>query len=411
MECENVREMRLSYKTSATIKIVALSSFVISCYWGNFASAPSVIKMFYALGIYIALGVFPYRSFKKNDFSRATNIIVAILLFLGIIQVFRSVFMPPVNEVIIGNKWTTLFFNEYTIFLFVPPLFVYLAFITSAPKLLMKTTKLYLIASIPFILLLKLPMAILTVYLLVFYPYVNKRYKFLILLSIASAIIDGFVNSRMLFIILFFAFASYIMIYKLEYPMLTKTFCVVFCVIPLILACSIMFSSIFEESLIKLVMDQVSSYNVEDSVSADTRTFLYSEMSDDLTRTGSWLWGKGAYSHYYSDYFMWSSTGDGDHYERLICEVPFLLFLLRSGGIYVIFYFSLLLIAIFKAIKSNNKFVKSIGVVAVGWYFNSFIGDINGCRFYHLAFFLLVGVCLSRQWREMNDSEIISLLK
>ena len=61
--------------------------------------------------------------------------------------------------------------------------------------------------------------------------------------------------------------------------------------------------------------------------------------------------------------------------------------------------------------QGNNKFVRSIGIIAAGWYLNSFVGDITGCKFYHIAFFLLIGCCLSRRWLNYTDIDIKRIMQ
>ena len=210
----------------------------------------------------------------------------------------------------------------------------------------------------------------------------------------------------MYLIVFFFSIMSYILVYVIKNSKLIYLFCFIFLVAPFLIVGSTMLFPNDGKS-----MFQIISSNVEDEeMNVDTRTFLYIEIAEDLTKNESWLLGKGAYSHYYSNYFSQNVEG-GDNEDRLMCEVPFLLLLLRSGLLYVIIYFCIIIIAVFKAIKSRNNFVKSLGVIMIGWYFNSFIGDISGCRLQHLALFLLLGVCLSPMWREKNNSELLSFLK
>ena len=66
-----------------------------------------------------------------------------------------------------------------------------------------------------------------------------------------------------------------------------------------------------------------------------------------------------------------------------------------------------MLYAVIKAIMyGKNRFVKCIAVVIIGWIFNSFICDMNGARFYHVVFFVLLGCCLSKRWLNYSDRQV-----
>ena len=394
------------HKIKRTIAIVAVSTMILSLYWGSFPQSPTYIKIIFSIGIWLAVQNFPYSLLKKNGFSKCENYLLYSLLALGLFQIFRSAFFPQAREVVIGNKYVSLFFNEYTSLIFIPPLFTFLGNSILSLKYLLKNTLRYIYIGLPFILLFKLSLAPLALYSIVFFPYVTKKNKYLIVFTRIESFLAGLTGGRMYLIVFFFSIMSYILVYVIKNSKLIYLFCFIFLVAPFLIVGSTMLFPNDGKS-----MFQIISSNVEDEeMNVDTRTFLYIEIAEDLTKNESWLLGKGAYSHYYSNYFSQNVEG-GDNEDRLMCEVPFLLLLLRSGLLYVIIYFCIIIIAVFKAIKSRNNFVKSLGVIMIGWYFNSFIGDISGCRLQHLALFLLLGVCLSPMWREKNNSELLSFLK
>ena len=388
-------------KIRQVIGIVSVSTMILSLYWGNFAQSPRFIKLIFSIGIWTAVITFPFSLLKKARFSRFDNLLLLFLLLMGIFQTLRSLFYTPPNEVVIGNKYVSLFFNEYTSLLFIPPLFTYLGISKHSPKYLFQSTIYYICIGLPFILLLKLPLASLAIYSIVFLPYVTNKYKILIILTILESILAGLTGGRMFLIVVFFAIMSFLLIYVIKNVVITYAFCVCFSFAPVLIISSTILSYNQDTSFFQKITSDVDN----EEMSVDTRTFLYVEVAEDLTNSDSWLLGKGAYSHYYSHYFSQNVEG-GDNEERLLCEVPFLLLLLRSGLIYVLVYFSLLLIGVFKSLKSNNKFVQSLGIIILGWYFNSFIGDVSGCKLQNLALFLLLGVCLSPKWRKMADRRI-----
>lgn len=132
-------------------------------------------------------------------------------------------------------------------------------------------------------------------------------------------------------------------------------------------------------------------------------------MASDLTKNDAWLIGKGANSRYYSRYF--SQVEDGDSSNRLTSEVPLLLFMLRGGLVYCMLYLSFFLLCIHRAVwKGKSRFINCIGIMLAGWFANLFVGDVNGCSFYHLIFFSLCGLALSSKWLNKSDSEIKQLI-
>lgn len=382
--------------------MVFLATMILTCYWGTFYEAPTIIKLFFSLLIWCALLFFPYILIINNDFSRATNFFLKALLLMGIAQTIRSALSTDPLLHAYGNKWLTLFLNEYTMFLFIPPIFVYLGNRDEGLFFLKKFTFSFLLIGLVFIVLLKLPLAEMAVFVGLFYPYVDRKYRILIIITIVEAILLGFIAVRSCFIVLFFTFSAYFLVYKLKKKIAIKLFCLFFTIAPIFLVFSILTLGESKESILNVVLEKVSPNS--DEMAVDTRTFIYLEMAEDLTDNESWMLGKGAYTHYYSTLFSRNSSDDSD---RMVSEVAFLNFLMHGGMIYVFFYFGLLLLGVYKGLKSNNKFVQSIAIIIIGWYFNSFIGTIIGCRFSHLAFFLLVGVCLSPHWRNRTDEDIM----
>lgn len=399
-------------KIEYIICIIAAATLIVSSFWGLFMMEPGIIKATYSLCIWLCVFIFPYKLIKSNHFIEFSNYLLKILLIMAIIQILRSVFSSEEYMYVIGNKWTTLFGNEYTSLLFLPPLFTYLGSLKYSIHILKKTTYFYLFIGLILSIFGKFPIAILSTYALAFYPYVNRKYKLLIIIAFLEAIIKSFFGNnptRMYLIVITFSLCAYFLVYILQNKKITKIFAIIVTISPITLFLPALFLPNHKTSTFQQMQEFIIQKSGNNDMAVDTRTFLYMEMADDLSKTDSWLLGKGAFSTYYSPYFDQSTISK---YGRISSEVPLLNYFLRGGILYIIIYFALILYAAFLGIwKGNNQFVQFIGVIALGWYFNSFVGDITGCRFYHIAFFILIGCCLSKQWLRLSNNRTNRLLK
>lgn len=404
--------MSTSSKTRSSIRIAAFTSLFISSFWGLYFMAPSSVKALYSMCMWISFALFPYVLIKHNDFTKTGNYFLGSLIIMAVIQILRSVVNSDPALDALGNKWVTLFGNEYTALLMLPPLFTYIGTLNYGVNLLKTTTYFYLVAGVVLSIFMKFPLSMISIFVVIFYPYVNKRFRILIIIAIIEAFIKATTGdnpTRMYIIIIGFALCSYVLVYIIKNVKLLKIFSAGVLISPLLLFVPILDFANQDETTFQKMQEYIIQKNNDESFSTDTRTFLYTEMAEDLTATDSWFFGKGAFSRYYSAFFDNSSIG---RFGRLSSEVPFLNYLLRGGICYVISYFGLLIYAIYLGIwKGKNKLVKSIAIIASGWYFNSFIGDITGCRFYHLAFFILLGCCLSRKWLNYTDEDIKFIVK
>lgn len=217
-------------------------------------------------------------------------------------------------------------------------------------------------------------------------------------------------GARVYFIFSLYALAAYLLCYRWHKKRLQKLLCIISILSPLVCFLPLFSDSAnAESSNFKVILDYVMGDDKNEDMKADTRTFLYLEMASDLTQNNAWIIGKGANSRYYSQYF--SGLNDGDSSNRLISEVPFLLFTLRGGMIYSILYLSFFLVCIYRSVwKGKSRFLNCIGIMLTGWFANLFVGDVNGCSFYHLILFSLCGLALSHRWLNMSDYEIKQLL-
>ena len=397
----------ISLRSNYSISLIAYATLVFASFWGLYAMAPGWAKALFSFCMWLAIFAFPYKLIRSNDFVSLSRWLLGILMVMTVLQILRTAFSDDRYLYLHGNKWFTLFGNEYTALMLIVPLFAYLGTLQNSVSTLMRVTYSYLLFGLFLSVLGKFPIAHLSIFVTLFYPYINKKYRFLIIAALAEALISATLlenTGRMFFLVLFFALCTYcVVMFKIKIKYL-KIFAVCIAIAPILMFIPTLTLSDGEESTFGKIQNYVLQKSGDDSLAGDTRTFLYIEMGEELTTSDAWLFGKGAYSIYYSPFF---DSGGTTSLGRISSEVPFLTHILRGGISYAFVYYGLILLAVYLAIwRGRNKFVRAIGIVLLGWYFNCFVGDITGCRFYHLAVFLLLGCCLSNKWRNFTDNEI-----
>lgn len=150
------------------------------------------------------------------------------------------------------------------------------------------------------------------------------------------------------------------------------------------------------------------SSSLDSDLKTDTRTFLYKELYADLEGNNQLFIGKGANGSYYSDYF--SSAPEESAYRNNI-EVGVLGMLLKGGFISVFLNLCLLIIAIFMAFfRANNTFVTAVGFILIAHTILLFIENYYSYSGYNYAIWFFIGVCLSKEIRQMNNSQIKLML-
>ncbi|MBU2947831.1 hypothetical protein [Zobellia uliginosa] len=148
----------------------------------------------------------------------------------------------------------------------------------------------------------------------------------------------------------------------------------------------------------------------DSDLNVDTRTFLYTELFEDLQNTNTILIGKGANGSYYSDYF--NSLGEDETDIRNNIEVGILGMLLKGGLIAVFFNFGILFIAIYVAFfKSKNLYTIGLGYMLLIHTVLLFLENYIVYSEYNFAIWFFTGVCLSKSIRNMSDTEIRMFLQ
>ena len=386
-----------------SIICVAVATMLIGLWGELFAAAPTIIKMIYALLMYGSFILFPFTYYRNNDFCKVANYLILFLLIDSIILVAMSIYNTDEDMYLHGNKWLTLFLNEYTIFALFPPIYVFIASKAENIALLLKIIIIFILFAILLAPIHTNNIAFLAIFIGVFLPYLKPKYIILFIISFAFSVLTGLGRVRMLMIVNLFLLSALIFVYLFNNRMFRIIFSIIVLTIPFIVFTPILGLAKGEMSFFQTIMQYLAENHYIDDTN-DSRTFLYLEIAEDIEKNHTWLLGKGAYCHYYSHYF---SFNPGEDPVRLYVEVPFLYMLLRGGIIHIILYYSVFLLAIAKGlIYGKNRFVNIAAILLVGWIFNSFIGDLNGCRLHHLGIFFLVGCCLSPKICSYTDTEI-----
>jgi len=137
---------------------------------------------------------------------------------------------------------------------------------------------------------------------------------------------------------------------------------------------------------------------------ADTRTFLYFEVFQDLMANNAFIFGKGIGSGYMSEAF--------ETYERATVEVGFLQILLKTGIVGVLLYFSVIISAIYKALgRSKSLFIKSLGLLLASYVLLIFIENVVAYNLLNVIIWIIVGMCHSPSLRDYSDDEIKNMFK
>lgn len=137
---------------------------------------------------------------------------------------------------------------------------------------------------------------------------------------------------------------------------------------------------------------------------ADTRTFLYYEVFQDIRLTKSLLIGKGLNAGYTSEVF--------ETYRRLIVEVGFLQIILKTGIVGFILYVSVIISSIKNALgRSKSLFMKSLGLVLVGYILMIFIENVIAYNMLNIMIWIIAGMCHSDALLKLSDREFCKVIQ
>lgn len=163
-----------------------------------------------------------------------------------------------------------------------------------------------------------------------------------------------------------------------------------------------LYYSITHESVFEL--NAFSNTGLSEDYKVDTRTFLYSEVFQDLIETKSLLFGKGLLGTYKSLFFDFEN---GRHQV----EVGFLKYLIQVGLIgFLIISFLLLRVSYLGFKRSNNKLSKQFAIFLAFHFFFLFIEGIPAISQYYYFVWAIIGLLMSERFRSLTDDEISNML-
>ena len=260
------------------------------------------------------------------------------------------------------------------------------------------------IISIPFLSYFELQLFLLlpVFYLIVTIPLRRTGGRFLILLITISVVAVSLTNRAGLLrmLISYCVIGAYFLLHNLKINKRILHFLVfILLMLPVVsLLLALQGQSIFQIFL----GEDINGYSQMNPY-ADKRTFLYFEVFQDLKLNGAFLFGKGMNAGYASEAF--------ETFSRQVVEVGFLQIILKIGIVGFVLYVTVIISAVIKALgKSRSVFVKALGLMLVGYLLMLFIENIIAYNLLNIIIWFSVGLCHSKELRDLTDIEIKNLL-
>ncbi len=241
---------------------------------------------------------------------------------------------------------------------------------------------------------------------LLFIPYINNKNKILIIfISITSIFVAlGF---RSNIIKISFSLSLLFLYYFNIKKYYINLFNVFIFLVPFILFSLAVtgtfniFNGLSEEKKYNLVINDKTNETLSD----DTRTFLYVEVLNHINKNGNFLIGSGLSGSYKSEFFY--DEGGASKGKRYLCEVGILNILLQYGIIGLLIYIVLLIKISYLAINHSSSYLaKMLGLYISFRFLNSFIEEYTQYDLNYFFFWLVIGLLSSNKFRSLNDKEI-----
>ncbi|MFC1831913.1 hypothetical protein ACFL0S_07830 [Thermodesulfobacteriota bacterium] len=249
---------------------------------------------------------------------------------------------------------------------------------------------------------------------LIFIPYLNLKWRVIIVVvAIISFSMDVSYRANSIRIIFStLLLLAYYFRHLIKPGMLNFILIIFFCIPLLFLYLgihgkfNIFQQNPFDYEYIKKVRQD---YTRISNLSADTRTFLYYEVFHSMKNRGSsFIIGEGGGSAYETFAFKEYTLNQRGRY---VSEVGFLNTLLYSGGVGIFLYCLMLFIPALYAInQSDNYLSKMLAIYLSFHWILFFVEDIPKMDMNFYFLWVVIGLCLSNEFRILSDDDIYEFL-
>jgi hypothetical protein len=347
------------------------------------------------------------------DSGNSKNLLfVKLYLFWVIICCFRGIFVAE-------NYWDFKSLIQSSLAL----LLIVSIFIFTNASVIKKVLSKWLFYSLPlfFVLIIVIDTQSYGYYLIpvsffaLFFPFLSRHWKIIIsIISLFVIFIDLDARSNVIkFLVpILFSFLFYFKsLVNFKFIKLLYMTCFALPFIFLFLGVTNVFNVFHMDEYIKGTYTEkkiIAGQIKENDLKADTRSFLYKEVFLSALKNKYILIGRtparGNESEYFGSHsFEELKTG---RYERYGNEVSILNIFTWTGVIGVLLYFMVFLKSVYLAIyKSNNFFMKVIGLYVMFRWIYAWVEDFNRFDIMNIVLWMLIAMCYSEQFRNKSDSE------
>ena len=373
--------------------------FYFSGYGPSFANSQSKLMFLPAILSALIMIFLYFATYWRHDLNGTSSpLIYDLLIFWIFICFIRSILeMRAIGEMI-----PFLFYNYLGISMF-PVLFFLVGVNSLYYNSINKILSGYIIAgtliSLLFLNYFELQVFILMpiFYLILTIPLRNPRGKVLIVLISILVIIFSFTNRAGILRILISS-SILLAFYLMQSVRISRNLINVLVFVVLLIPVISLYLGIKGESVFQLILGDDTQPYSQMNPYADTRTFLYFEVFQDLKINNAFVFGKGLNATYASEAFQ--TLG------RPVVEVGFLQILLKTGIVGILLYLWVILKAIYLSLgKSTSFHMKSLGLLLLGYVIMLFVENVIAYNLLNVIVWIVVGMCYSPKLRAMSDTE------
>jgi O-antigen ligase len=358
------------------------------------------LKYLFAIGSALIIIIVYFTTYWRIDLKGSSiSVVFDILMIWIFISMTRSILeMRAINDAIpfvFSNYMGLALFPVLFFILGINPnyfypinklisIYIFFAFIFSLIYIQSFELQLYLVYPLFFI--------ILTIPL-------RTTWGKILIVVISIVVIAVSLTNRAGILRILFSYSIVVAFYVLQYVRINKKLLYSLVFIVLLIPVVALYLGIQGQSIFQVILGDDDTPYSQLNPYADTRTFLYYEVLQDLQANDAFLFGKGLNAGYNSASFQ--------TYNREVVEVGFLQILMKTGIVGFILYISIIVSAVFKAIgKSRNLFIKALGLLLTGYIIMLFIENQIAYNLLNIIIWLVVGICHSEKLRKLDDREI-----